>query len=109
MSGGVGYVYQLRADHVNREALEAEELKLLKLDESDELELRELLTSHQQATGSPLASKLLSSFDETVRHFTKVVPSDFANVLEIRARAVSNGIDPDSEPVWIEILEATNG
>ena len=109
MSGGVAYVYQLRADHVNREALESKELHLLELSDIDKLELRGILENHKQATGSLLATRILSSFDESVAHFTKVLPRDYANVLEIRAKAVSSGQDPDSEEVWEQILEVTNG
>lgn len=109
MSGGVAFVFQLRADHVNREALEANDLTLQVVEGADLIELRNLLENHKNATGSMLASRLLSNFEESASQFTKVLPTDYANVLEIRARATSNGIDPDSETVWAEILEATNG
>jgi glutamate synthase (NADPH/NADH) large chain len=109
MSGGQAFVYKLRADRVNREALENEDLRLLAVEGEDVQHLRDLLEHHLAATGSVLAERLLKSFDEELQHFTKVLPSDYANVLEIRAKAASQGIDPDSDVVWTQILEVTNG
>jgi len=109
MSGGVAYIYKLRADHVNHEALAASELHLNPLNEKDSEQLRDLLEKHVAETGSTLASSLLENFDSEVTNFTCVLPRDYASVLAIRARASLNGVDPDSDSVWKEILEVTNG
>jgi glutamate synthase (NADPH/NADH) large chain len=109
MSGGVAYVYKLRADHVNHEALAAGELHLNELNDKDAEQLKSLLMRHVAETGSTLAASLVEKFDVEVKNFTCVLPRDYANVLEIRARASVNGIDPDSDIVWKEILEVTNG
>jgi glutamate synthase (NADPH/NADH) large chain len=109
MSGGVAYIYKLRADHVNHEALAASELHLNPLNEKDSEQLRGLLERHVAETGSTLASSLLENFDSEVTNFTCVLPRDYASVLAIRARASLNGVDPDSDSVWKEILEVTNG
>jgi glutamate synthase (NADPH/NADH) large chain len=109
MSGGVAYIYKLRADHVNHEALAASELHLNPLNEKDSEQLRYLLERHVAETGSTLASSLLENFDSEVTNFTCVLPRDYASVLAIRARASLNGVDPDSDSVWKEILEVTNG
>jgi glutamate synthase (NADPH/NADH) large chain len=52
---------------------------------------------------------MLNDWNETVQHFTKILPRDYANVLEIRSKAVSDGLDPDGEATWGKILEVTNG
>jgi glutamate synthase (NADPH/NADH) large chain len=109
MSGGVAYVYKLRADHVNHDALAAGELHLNELNEKDTEQLKSLLQRHAEETGSALANALLENFAAEVGNFTCVLPRDYANVLAIRAKASMNGIDPDSEAVWQEILEVTNG
>ena len=109
MSGGVAYVYKLRADRVNPDALHSGELKLSELEAADLERLKDLLTLHFNETGSLLAKKLLEDFATESANFTRVLPRDYANVLEIRARAATNGIDPDSETIWQEILEVTNG
>ena len=109
MSGGVAYVYKLRADRINHEALAAGELKLEALDAKDAAALKALLQRQATEAHSNLAARLLADFDNEVAHFTRVLPRDYANVLSIRERAEANGTDPDSEQVWAEILEVTNG
>ena len=109
MSGGVAYIYKLRADHVNHEALESGELNLDPLAEEDVSRLQELLRLHVAETESMLGKHILDNFESEVANFTRVLPRDYANVLSIRAKATSAGIDPDSETVWKEILEVTNG
>ena len=109
MSGGVAYVYKLRADRVNQDALTGRELRLEKLSPEHALKLRELLTLHSAETGSLLAAKLLADFDSALEDFTLVLPSDYASVLEIREIASARGEDPDSDAIWHKILEVTNG
>jgi glutamate synthase (NADPH/NADH) large chain len=60
-------------------------------------------------TGSSVAERILNNFEAEVANFVRVLPSDYAAVLGIRAKAESNGVDPDDESVWKEILEVTNG
>lgn len=109
MSGGVAYVYQLRADQLNHEALSSGELHIGPLQDVDATQLRNLLTLHVQETGSPLAQRILDDFDNQLEHFVRVLPRDYAAVLEIRENAISLGVDPDGDAVWDEILEVTNG
>ncbi|MFM6963096.1 MAG: glutamate synthase large subunit [Micrococcales bacterium] len=109
MSGGVAYIYKLRADHINREALDARELHIGELEAHDEVALRDLLVAHASETGSSLATRILADFDAELKHFTRVLPSDYAAVMKIREQASASGIDPDSEMVWKQILEVTNG
>ncbi|WP_138316302.1 glutamate synthase large subunit [Rhodoluna limnophila] len=109
MSGGVAYVYKLRGDHVNHDALAAGELTLEPLAAEDKAKLKSVLEQHLAETGSQVAKGILDNFDGESEHFTRVLPRDYANVLSIRAKATANGIDPDSESVWKEILEVTNG
>ena len=109
MSGGVAYIYKLRADRVNHESLVAGELKLEKVTGEHQVKLQSLLKKHVAETGSKLAEQMLENFDSVLNDFTLVLPRDYANVLEIRAAAVSAGEDPDSPAVWTRILEVTNG
>lgn len=109
MSGGVAYVYKLRADHVNHEALAAGELHLNELTNSDAAELKLLLEKHVLETGSILAQSMVQNFEAELRHFTRVLPRDYASVLDIRSKAELDGIDPDGDFVWQQILEVTNG
>ena len=109
MSGGRAFVYKLRADRINPEALANKELKLLELDESSKALLLSVLQDYQKSTGSLLAERLLADFENVSRDFTLVLPRDYANVLEVRDKAVSSGLNPDGEETWKKILEVTNG
>ncbi len=109
MSGGVAFVYKLRADHVNHEALAAGELHLNEVSGSDANKLRDLLEKHVAETDSSLAKSLLQNFDAELKNFTCVLPRDYANVLKIRTQATADGVDPDSDLIWKQILEVTNG
>jgi glutamate synthase (NADPH/NADH) large chain len=109
MSGGVAYIYKLRGDRVNHEALAAGELHIGELEAIDATRLKAILELHVAETGSVLAEGILANFEAELSNFTRVLPRDYASVLAIRAKATDNGIDPDSDSVWQEILEVTNG
>jgi glutamate synthase (NADPH/NADH) large chain len=109
MSGGYAFVYKLRSELVNPEAIKADDLRLLKLDPLLEDELKSLISTHALETGSLLATRLLEDFAQEASNFTVVMPTDFASVSQIRDSAASNGLDPDGDVVWKQILEATNG
>jgi len=109
MSGGRAYVYKLRADRINADALDNGELHLRELDDNDSLELKTLVERHQSETGSLLAQRLLEDWTASASDFTLLLPSDYASVLEIRSDAVASGIDPDGDETWLKILEVTNG
>jgi glutamate synthase (NADPH/NADH) large chain len=109
MSGGVAYVYKLSEARVNREALALGEISLESLASHDIEKLRELLTSHVALTGSPLGDALLSNFDAEIANFVRVLPRDYARVMEIQRNASADGIDLDGEEVWTQILEVTGG
>ena len=109
MSGGTAYVYRLDRSLVNREALAAGELELLPLGSGDVEILRDLLQQHVAETDSELAQRLLDDFDAEVENFVRVLPRDYAAVLQTRQEAVAEGLDPDSDVVWNRILEVTGG
>jgi glutamate synthase (NADPH/NADH) large chain len=109
MSGGTAYVYDLKTERVNREALASGELELLPLGSADIEIVRDLLERHKAETGSALAERMLGEFDTTVAKFVKVLPRDYAAVLQMRQEAVDEGLDPDGDIVWNRILEVTGG
>ena len=109
MSGGYAFVYKLRPELVNPQALAADDLRLLPLDQALKDELHGLISAHAEQTGSLLANRLLLNFEEEAANFIVVMPTDFASVSEIRNSAASRGLDPDGDVIWKQILEATNG
>lgn len=109
MSGGTAYIYKLDRDLVNREALTSGELELSELGAGDREILRDLLERHVSETDSVLAAQLLSDFESEAGNFVRVLPRDYAAVLNTRQAAVDEGLDPDGDVVWSRILEVTGG
>jgi len=109
MSGGVAYVYRLSETRVNREAIQSGELKITKLEQGDVADLRDLLEKHIQNTGSVLAQKMLGNFDQEIENFVRVMPRDYAAVMQIQKNASVDGLELDGEEVWTKILEVTRG
>ena len=109
MSGGIAYVYKLSESRVNREALQFGEVSLTSLTNEDQIELRGLIQKHLEETHSAVASSILSNFPSEVSNFTKILPRDYARVMEIQANAAELGHEPDGQEVWTKILEVING
>jgi len=109
MSGGTAYVLDLQPERVNKQALDTGELQLRELDAEDRDIVRGLLVKHLGETESQVAARLLEDFDDTAARVTKVLPRDYAAVLQTRLDAIEEGLDPDGEEVWSRILEVTGG
>jgi glutamate synthase (NADPH/NADH) large chain len=109
MSGGTAYIYDLRPERVNAEALATGELELLPLGSGDVEILTDLLVRHRDQTDSTLAAGMLADLPQAVARFTKVLPRDYAAVMQARAEAVDEGLDPDGDVAWARILEVTGG
>jgi len=109
MSGGTAYIYDLRTERVNPESLSSGELELLPLGSADVEILRDLLQRHRAETDSTVAAGMLDDLDAAVARFTKVLPRDYAAVLQTRETAINEGLDPDGDVVWSRIMEVTGG
>ena len=109
MSGGTAYVWKLRTEKVNAEALASGEIELSAPDSSDRVILKDLLTRHLHETGSPVAGALLEAGDEGLDEFVVITPRDYKAVLHTREEALKEGLDPDGDEVWTRILEVTGG
>ena len=109
MSGGTAYVWKLRSERINREALNSGELEVGPLGSVDKEILVDLLSRHHTLTGSPLAQRLLADVAGTVDSFVKVTPRDYQAVLRTRENAEREGLDPNGDEVWNRILEVTGG
>ncbi|MEV8133710.1 glutamate synthase large subunit [Microbacterium aurantiacum] len=109
MSGGTAYVYKLDEALVNREALASGELELGPLGSGDAEILRDLLQQHVAETDSTLAAAMLADFETELDNFVRVMPRDYAAVLQTRQAAAAEGLDPDGDVVWSRILEVTGG
>ncbi len=109
MSGGTAYIHDLRPERVNADSLANGELELLPLGSADVAILTDLLTRHRDETDSTVAARMLENMDDTVARFTKVLPRDYAAVLQTRQTAIDEGLDPDGDVTWARIMEVTGG
>ncbi|MDN5795669.1 MAG: glutamate synthase large subunit [Intrasporangium sp.] len=104
MSGGLGYVLDLRSDRVNPEFVD-----LLPLRDDDETGLHDLIGQHLEQTDSAVARRLLDEWDEAKHRFTLVLPTAYQRVLDVRADAAAQDLDADGTEVWNRIKEASRG
>lgn len=109
MSGGTAYIYDLRPERVNPDSLASGELELLELGSADVEILTDLLTRHRDETDSVVAAAMLENLDDAIARFTKVLPRDYAAVLQTRQTAIDEGLDPDGDITWARIMEVTGG
>ena len=93
MSGGVAYVLDEDGDFKNRCNLET--VYLEKLDESDVLEVQELLKRHAFYTHSARAWKIRANWEENAPKFVKVMPKDYLRVVEAIRQAEAKGLVGD--------------
>ena len=94
MSGGIAYVLDEVGDfdgHCNKELVGLE-----KLSHPDEIEeVWKLIQRHQTYTKSEKAAKILADWKNFVPKFVKVLPKDYARVLEELKKVQSQGLTGD--------------
>jgi len=90
MSGGIAYVWDPEgcfAPQCNLEMVELEQIET----STEMLEIRTLIERHVNYTDSSVGRAVLANWDEAVRQFVKVMPTDYKRVLQARETAVSAG------------------
>lgn len=105
MSGGVAYVYDpagALGENLNTEMVELEALE--PADANDTAWLRDFISAHVDATDSAVGQRILSDWDDNLKHFVKVMPRDYKRVLTAIAEAEQAG-----EDVNAAIMAAANG
>ena len=83
MSGGIAYIWDPEKRfkvRCNPEMVELESVEA----EADANELQELIRNHQSYTGSTVAENILASWEASLAHFVKVMPTDYKRVLNER-------------------------
>ncbi len=76
MSGGIAYVWNPDGDFDYFCNMELVELSLIE-EQADNRELYRLIGNHYKHTHSPLAGKMLDNWEEYVRQFIKVIPTEY--------------------------------
>ena len=81
MSGGIAYVWDPEGDfpeQCNTGTFELEALASI----DDILELKAMIKKHFLYTDSPVAKSILDNWEQNLRHFAKVMPTDYKRVLD---------------------------
>ena len=82
MSGGIAFIYDVKGnfpDLCNKEMVDLDPVA-----EEDIAQLKDLLQQHYTYTGSTVAQFILTDFENQLKNFVKVFPSDYKKVLQKR-------------------------
>ncbi len=90
MSGGVAYVYDELATLNGR--CNHEMVELLTPTDAEMEQVRALIEEHVERTQSPRGIKLLYQFDEVRKHFVKVIPHEYRQIMERADREQASGV-----------------
>jgi glutamate synthase (ferredoxin) len=104
MSGGVAYVWDEDRDlylRLNKSLVSMDPVT----DKYDIAEIRQLLTEHIAATGSPKAKDILAHLDEKASCFKKILPRDYDRMMRTIAEFEGQGIS--REQAEIEAFNAS--
>ena len=92
MSGGIAYVWDEDRDlylRLNKALVSMEPVT----EKHDIAEIRQMLTQHIAATGSPKAKEILAQLDEKASCFKKILPRDYERMLRTIAEFEDQGMD----------------
>ena len=107
MSGGVAYVldeHHHLYKRLNKELVECSEVSL----KEDIETLRNLISEHVSATGSPKAENILTHFEEYLPKFKKIIPHDYRIVTEAIKQHKQNGLDEEQAKIsaFYELIQS---
>ena len=86
MSGGIAYVWDKQGDFKNQCNMGTIELETLEA-AGDISELKTMLEKHNKHTGSTVAQHILDNWQNELKSFVKVMPTDYKRVLQALAAA----------------------
>lgn len=95
MSGGVAYIFNESGKFEQRCNMGMVDLEEL-VAEDDIAELKTLISKHAEYTGSEVAQRILDDWENALRKFVKVMPTDYKRVLQQRAAAAANETSEES-------------
>jgi glutamate synthase (NADPH/NADH) large chain len=105
MSGGIAYVYD--PYDVFAAKLNVEMVQLQQLDDADREFVRMTVQDHFAHTDSAVAARIIEGWEHEVTHFKKVMPIDYARVLDVMKQAEIDGLD--EQQTSDRIMEAARG
>ena len=98
MSGGIAYVYDPNNHlyaNINKELVDY----TIVSSHYDQEELRAMIQSHYDHTGSQIAKKILDHYSEEYGHFKKIVPHDYKKITALISQYEQEGLSLDQAKV----------
>ncbi|MES2431120.1 MAG: glutamate synthase large subunit [Bacteroidota bacterium] len=86
MSGGIAYIYDVKGTFA--EQCNPEMVDLDPVGDDDKEGLLKLITNHYNYTNSTVAKFVIDDFENQVKNFVKVFPTDYKKVLQLKAAKV---------------------
>jgi glutamate synthase (ferredoxin) len=94
MSGGIAYVLDEQGDFPRR--CNQDMVSLRPLDDPGEIgELKALIARHAEYTGSAAARRVLATWDDALPRFVRVVPNDYARMMDALEAVTAGGLTGD--------------
>lgn len=94
MSGGIAYVYDQNNDFAEKCNVSMVELE--KTAKADKKVIADMINSHYKHTKSPIAKKILDNFENEIRKFVKVMPTEYKRVLQEKEFAEESELAEES-------------
>jgi glutamate synthase (ferredoxin) len=91
MSGGIAYIYDENGQFGHKCNQEMVSLQTLS-DQGEIEEVRAMIQRHVDATCSPLARRLLSTWSAALPKFVRVIPKDYERMLEAFKEVQASGL-----------------
>jgi glutamate synthase domain-containing protein 3 len=90
MSGGIAFVFDPDQSFEGKFNDSMADLFSVVTDSEDDLELKRIISNHVKYTESEVGTALLTDWDNAVKKFKKVLPRDYARIIEEQAKKVTS-------------------
>lgn len=91
MSGGIAYVFD--KDNSFNSKLNKELVEIETLETSDEEKLKDLIKEHVESTESKCGKEILENWTEEIKHFKKIVPTDYKKIITLIDKKKAEGLN----------------
>lgn len=98
MSGGIAYVLDEDSDLYMRMNKDLVSVSVVS-EKADILELKNMIEEHVKATDSPKGKEILDNFDEYVPKFKKILPNDYAKMMQTMYAMEEKGMTPEQAKI----------
>ncbi|MBE5957434.1 MAG: glutamate synthase large subunit [Lachnospiraceae bacterium] len=98
MSGGIAYVldeHNKLYRNLNKQLVSMENVE----DKGDIEELKRIIEKHVENTGSKKGKEVLDDFDEYIKHFKKIIPTDYKEMKRLISEAKLAGFDDEQAAI----------